>query len=136
MHFGKSASQQLAGRVVDFDLNQESPTGEIDGIRRTHEFAFETASGKLRQRQIRFQARLRYLGIDLRNVDVNSQLSGRGNMKQFPGRTATASRIDQLSYIRVPGRDDSIEGCVNSLERLQVLEAPHVGLGGLDDRFL
>src|SRR5258705_5892130 len=109
MHFGKSASQQLAGRVVDFDLNQESPTGEVDSIRRTHQFAFETASGKLRQRQVRFETRLRDLGINLRNIDVNPQFPGSGDMKQFSDCTATASRIDQLTYVRVPGCDDTVE---------------------------
>jgi len=96
MHFRKSPSQQLAVGLLTSISTKKSPNVKSMASAVRTSLPSNGRPGNSRQRQIRFQARLRYLGIDLRNVDVNSQLSGRGNMKQFPGRTATASRIDQL----------------------------------------
>src|SRR5580658_4663156 len=93
------------------------------------------AAWKFGKRQVRCQPRLGRLRILLRHGNIDAQSAYRSHVKQLRLRSAGA-RIDEMSDVGVASRDDSVEGRVDFLERLQFLETPYVGFGRSNRGFL
>ena len=88
-------------------------------------------AGKLRQGQVGGQSGLCRLGVDLGHADVDPQLVGLRNVKQFVAVAAGAAGIDQGANIGIARGNHAGERSVNPLKRLQLLQPLHIGLRGL-----
>ncbi len=96
-------------------------------LRRAHHFAGKCLAGKFGKRKRGSSTGNRGLGINLRNVDINTQdIDGRDAKHQRAG-----SGIDKLPHIHAAGCDHAAERRINPLERLQFLQTLHVCLRGL-----
>ncbi len=83
MHFGIGAGEKLAGRIVHRNFDQQGTRRWVDRVGCAHQLSLKAAPGKLRQGQIGRQPWLRGLGVDLGHADVDAQLVGLHDVKQF-----------------------------------------------------
>ena len=74
------------------------------------------------------------VGIDLRHRHEQTQLVRRCHVKQLCPRRAAVARLNQRADIDIARRDHAIERRIDLFEALQLLQAPHVGLGGRERR--
>src|SRR6202453_1314262 len=86
---GITTWQQLALRVVCFQLHQQRPRAWLDRIGGAHQLCIERPSGVFGKPQINVDAGPNTRGITLRNLDVNPQLAKIGNAEEL-GPIATA----------------------------------------------
>ncbi len=103
-------------------FDQQSPSCHSDGVSSTHQFPLKLAPGKFGENDICCHTDFDTLRVFLWYVYINTQLAGLGNVKEIGLHPATTAGIDQVTDIRVTGRDNSIERSVNLFKRLQRLK--------------
>ena len=96
-----SPGHELAVAVVDIDFHQQGSGAGIDGPRSAHQFAGEGLSGKFGKCKRGGCSRNRRLGINLGNVDVDTQYADGRDAKHL----GAGAGVDQLSHIDIAGRD-------------------------------
>jgi len=105
----------------------------IDVIGGTHQLSLEFTSWKLGETEVGGHAECDPLRVFLRDVYVNTQLSGLSDVKEISFRSGTATGINKVANIGISSGDDSIERSIDLLERLQCLELLDVCLIGVND---
>ena len=119
MHFGIRAGEELSGRIVHRNFDQQGARCRVDGIGGAHQLALEAASGKLRQGQVGGDARLCGLRVDLGHADIDAKFVRLRDVEQLIAGAAAAAGIDQGADVGIARRDYSGEGSIDFLERLQ-----------------
>ncbi len=136
MDFRIGAGKQLSGWIMDVNFSGQRTSGVVDGLRGAHEFPAELTVWKLRQCKIRCQTRGSRLRILFRYIDIHAQPVSLRQVEHVGLHASGASRVDESADIGITRGNNSVEGSVDFLEGLQGLELFHVGLIGVDDRFV
>src|SRR5271156_4625316 len=130
------AREQRARRIVHINFNQQRSRRDVDGFSSAYELSLKSAPGKLSETETCCHPDFHPLRVFLRNVYVNTQLSGLSDVEEIGFHAATATGVDQVSDIGISRGDHTIEWSVDLLERLQCLELLDVCLIGFNDRLV
>src|SRR5260370_1405892 len=76
----------------------------------------------------------RRTGVNLRDRDVEAERANGGDVKEL-SRLYIGPWIDECVEGRIGGGDDAVKGGIDLFERLQLLQAPHVGGTGFGRGF-
>ena len=134
MHLRVATGEQRSITIRNVHLGVERARREVNRLRSTHHFAFDLSARVLRNLQIGAQARMNRIGVDFRDAHVNTQGAGLRQIKKLL-RRATVPRVNECADVHVAARDHAGKRCVNVLEGFHLLQAVHVGFGGLHDGF-
>src|SRR5882672_1421606 len=121
-----STWQELAGRIVNIDFNKQRTRSDINGVGVANESAMKGLAREFIEGQSGGRTGTRGTGVHLRNRHVYSKCANSGDVKQFL-RLRAGPCVDECPDIRIACGDDAVKGRIDLLERLQLLETPHVG---------
>ena len=126
-----SAGEELAFGIGDIDLDVQGAGAGVDGVGVAGDGAFEDLTGILVEGKGRLAAVVYGGGVGLGDGDVDADAADGRKVEEllrggvFPGG-------DERADIDAAGGDDAVEGGVDVLKGLKLLEAADVGLRGVD----
>src|ERR1700733_973325 len=124
-----SAWQKLAGRIFNIDFNEQRTGGNIDGVGVANESAMKSLAREFIEGQGGWRTGAGGAGVHLGYRDVQPELLYGRDVKEFP-RLRAGPSVDECSNVRIARRDDAVEGGIDLLKRLQLLQASYIRSAG------
>src|SRR4029077_6602340 len=120
-----SAGQELASRIVNIDFDKQRARRNVNGVGVANESAMKGLAREFIEGQSGWGTRARGAGVHLGDGDVKAERANGGHVKEFP-RLCAGPRIDERPDVRMAGGDDAVEGRIDFLKRLQLLQSSHI----------
>src|SRR5260370_10763102 len=120
-----SARQKLAGRIVNIDFDKQCTRRDVNGVGVANESAMEGLAWEFIEGQGGWRSGAGGTGIHLGNGDVKAQLTNCGDVKELP-RLCAGPGVDECPDVRIAGGDNAVEGGIDLLKRLQLLQSSHI----------